>query len=350
MSGNRPHVKVGVVVTALIGFGIACYLVYAIGIGAVFSAASHIGWGGFALLCLLGLGLFCLLGLAWFNIIPARFGAKPTTLMWGRAVRDSAAEVLPFSQLGGFVIGARAVSLRGIDTSVAIASTIVDVTTEMMAQLAYVLTGIAILISRVPTTASSEWLARTAMAGTALAALGAVGFVLVQRHGFAVAERYTARMLPGAAAQAGQLHEALTEIHAAPLRLFASVCVHLAGWFASAFVAWAAVRLMGVHISYVSMISIEALLCAIRSAALIVPNALGVQEAAYAMLMPFFGIAAPVGLALSLLKRARDITLGIPVLLTWQAAESGRAFGIAGGSAKKVSGLSARIDRRRPIR
>jgi hypothetical protein len=83
---------------------------------------------------------------------------------------------------------------------------------------------------------------------------------------------------------------------------------------------------MGVHVAFSSIVSIEALLCAIRSAAIFIPNALGVQEAAYAMLMPFFGLAAPVGLALSLLKRARDIAIGIPILLVWQAAEGGRAL------------------------
>jgi hypothetical protein len=68
------------------------------------------------------------------------------------------------------------------------------------------------------------------------------------------------------------------------------------------------------------------LLCAARSAAIFIPNALGIQEAAYAMLMPLFGLTASVGLALSLLKRARDIAIGVPILLVWQAAEGGRAF------------------------
>jgi hypothetical protein len=44
------------------------------------------------------------------------------------------------------------------------------------------------------------------------------------------------------------------------------------------------------------------------------------------MLMPFFGLAASVGLALSLLRRARDVTIGVPILLAWQAAEGGHAL------------------------
>ena len=56
------------------------------------------------------------------------------------------------------------------------------------------------------------------------------------------------------------------------------------------------------------------------------PNALGVQEAAYAVLAPLFGVGADVGLAISLIKRARDIAIGIPVLLLWQALEGSRAI------------------------
>ena len=48
------------------------------------------------------------------------------------------------------------------------------------------------------------------------------------------------------------------------------------------------------------------------------PGALGVQEAGYALLMPLFGLPAEMGLAVSLLKRARDIVIGVPVLLAWQ--------------------------------
>ena len=74
------------------------------------------------------------------------------------------------------------------------------------------------------------------------------------------------------------------------------------------------------------MIAIESLICATRSAAVFIPNALGVQEAAYAVLMPLFGVGAEFGLAVSLLKRARDIALGVPVLVIWQAVEGRRAL------------------------
>jgi glycosyltransferase 2 family protein len=81
-----------------------------------------------------------------------------------------------------------------------------------------------------------------------------------------------------------------------------------------------------------SAIAIESLVYATRSAAAFIPNALGVQEAAYAVLAPLFGVGAEFGLAVSLLKRARDIAVGVPILLIWQAVEGRRALAAGPGA------------------
>ena len=57
-------------------------------------------------------------------------------------VRDSAGNCLPFSQMGGFVLGARAVTLQGVGWPLATASTVVDVTAEFLAQIAFAGIGI----------------------------------------------------------------------------------------------------------------------------------------------------------------------------------------------------------------
>jgi uncharacterized membrane protein YbhN (UPF0104 family) len=74
------------------------------------------------------------------------------------------------------------------------------------------------------------------------------------------------------------------------------------------------------------VVAIDSLVYAARSAAFVVPNALGVQEAAYAALSSLFGIGPELGIAVSLLKRARDIVIGVPILLLWQAMEGQRAL------------------------
>src|SRR5437763_582904 len=63
-----------------------------------------------------------------------------------RLVRDSGSEALPLSQVGGYVLGARAATLAGVPGTLAAASTIVDVTLEFVAQIAYTGLGLAWLI------------------------------------------------------------------------------------------------------------------------------------------------------------------------------------------------------------
>jgi len=76
----------------------------------------------------------------------------------------------------------------------------------------------------------------------------------------------------------------------------------------------------------VPILAIESLLYAVRSVAFLVPNALGIQEGAYVLLGAAFGLPPEMALALSLLKRARDLVLGIPALLLWQFVEGRRLW------------------------
>jgi hypothetical protein len=57
-----------------------------------------------------------------------------------------------------------------------------------------------------------------------------------------------------------------------------------------------------------------------------VPNALGVQEGGLVLLGGMFGIGPDAALALSLVKRGRDLVIGVPALLAWQLVEGRRAW------------------------
>jgi putative membrane protein len=329
-------VRTGVILAALIGLALAVYLIFYVGFGPVLAAITAVGWGGFALLCLYGAALFALLGTAWFSIIPARNNPDLAAFVWARAVRDSAGEILPFSQLGGMVIGMRAIMLRGVSGPLAFSSTVIDLTVEMVAQIAFVLMGLAILIMRVPPSAASGELARGLAVGLFVAALAAAMFIVLQRESLSTVVRWMTRLLPDAAGRAGAIQHSFADMYDSPLRLSLSLAVHLASWLATALWAWIAVRLIGKSLSFPSILAIEAILYGIRSVAFFVPAAIGVQEAAYALLGPLFGLPAPAALALSLLKRARDVALGVPILLAWQVAEGGHALRASREAARLV--------------
>lgn len=315
--------KIGVILAALAGLLGAAYLIFYVGFDAVFGAVVSIGWGGFALLLLYSATNFAFLGIAWFVLAGTRTARDFATFGWGRAVRDSAGDVLPFSQFGGMVIGARAVILRGVSAATAFGSTVVDITVEMVAQIAFILIGLVILVLELPI--EHMKLLEGTIVGVIVATLAAGVFVVVQRRGFSFLEGIAERFLPKAAVHAAAVNRIVNEIHGAPRRLALAFALHFVGWLGTAFATWLALKLIGTPIAFSSAVAIESLLCAMRSAAVIVPGAIGVQEAGYTMMMPLFGLPPDIGLAVSLLKRAREIALGTPVLLSWQAAEGGRA-------------------------
>lgn len=316
--------KIRIAIIASLGLALALYLVKYVGLGAVFAAAVAVGWGGFAILCLYALGLFMLLGTPWYVLQPGSPRIRLRVFIWARMVRDAASEVLPFSQLGGMVFGARAAILHGVAPPLGFASMVVDVTMEMLAQIGYIALGVVILSARAPRTSFAASLTTVVVIGLVVAALAGGIFLALQRYGHRLTERLAARLLPRAVAATAAVGTALDAIYDSPARVGLSAALHLAGWIASALGTWIAFRLIGVRVDLASVMAIESLVYATRSAAAFIPNALGVQEAAYAVLAPLFGIGAEFGLAVSLLKRARDITVGVPILLIWQGVEGQR--------------------------
>ncbi|HLY06660.1 MAG TPA: lysylphosphatidylglycerol synthase domain-containing protein [Rhizomicrobium sp.] len=323
--------RFGLIFAALLGVALAVWMIGAVGVQSVLSATLAVGWGGFVALCASGAVLFVVLGRAWFELAPQHGKAGFADFVWSRAIRECSGELLPFSQLGGIVIGARALKLRGVQGSLAVASSIVDVTVEMVAQIVFVLAGLVFLLTRHE--AANAALIRNVAAGVAAAIVIATAFFVFQQRGVATVARWSGRWFPGAGPWLGKLRESLAEIHASPARLASSFLAHLGGWIGTALWAWLAVYLIGHRISFALVFTIEAILCAIRAAAIIVPGAIGVQEASYALIGPLLGLAAPAAIALSLLKRARDVALGVPLLLVWQFAE-GRHAWKGGGSVR----------------
>ena len=104
-------------------------------------------------------------------------------------------------------------------------------------------------------------------------------------------------------------------------RLAACVGIHLLAWIGTGTASWVTFRLLGAEISLIDAIAVEGLLHAVLAVAFIVPGHAGVQEAAYIGLGAAFGVPPEFALAASLLRRARDLAWGIPVLLIWQGVE-----------------------------
>ena len=320
--------KWGVILALLAGLVAAIYLVWSIGFAAVFGAVARAGFGGLAVLCLFALLVFVSLAFAWYFLLPPAHRRPWPELYLGRLVRDSIAEISPFSPVGGMVAAARLMILKGMSPSYAAASVAGDATTEAMAQVVFLAFGLGWGFTQFQHLQGAGPLTEAMIAILLLAVPGIALLIFLQKKGAGFAEKIAARFFPQVK-EGVSFRAAIEDLYDSPARLAASSALHLMAWVGAGVGTWIGFRLVGGEISLMNAIALEALLCTIRSIAAFVPAAIGVQEAGYAMLAPLFGLPAEMGLAVSLLKRAREIVLGVPALLYWQSVEGRAALRVA---------------------
>jgi putative membrane protein len=323
--------KIGVAVALLAGLVAAVYLVWKIGFDAIFGAIARAGFTGLGLLCLYALLVFVALAYAWQFLLPPVQRRPLRELYLARLVRDSIAEISPFSPVGGMVAAGRLLILKGMPGAYAGASVAADATTEAMAQVVFLAFGLGWGITQFRHLSGGDVMTQAMFALLLLGVPGIALLIFLQKKGAAFAERMAARFFPQSL-EGFSFHAAIEEMYESKGRLAASSAFHLLAWIGAGGGTFIAFRLVGGEISLLNAIALEALLCTMRSIAAPVPAAIGVQEWGYAVLAPLFGLPAEMGVAVSLLKRAREIVLGVPALLYWQSVEGRRAFaGVSNG-------------------
>lgn len=231
--------------------------------------------------------------------------------------------MLPVAQIGGEFVRARIFARRGIASRDAYASVIVDKTSQALTQLAYAVVGIVLFASL----HTERSLTVAVAAFVVVLGLGLVAFYRVQQAGlFALAVRLGAKLVgridwSRAAEGAGNVDEAVRRIYARRGDFWQGIAWRFAARVASAGEVWLAFQFLGHPIGVADAVVIEAIGQAVRGAAFVVPAALGIQEGGYMLLAAGIGLAPELGLALSLCKRVRELTIGISGLLAWKIWE-----------------------------
>lgn len=310
----------------LTGIALAAALVAYQGVGKVWSALGSAGWG------LLWVCAFYPIALlvdteCWRLLLPG--GSRPpfADLLAPRWICDAVNGLLPAAQIGGDVVRARLLTLRGVPGVDAGASVVADITAGVVTEILFTLLGVALLI---PRDGAGKTLA-AAVAGVLLFAFFVSVFYLAQREGLF---RRLARMLERLVrignwnlviGGAEALDAAVVATYGRRREFLIASCWRMAGWFAGVLEVWLALRFLGRPVGAVEALMLESLGQAIRHAAFVIPGALGVQEGGFILLGAVAGLGPETGLALSLMKRIRELLLGLPALLAWQVIE-GRSF------------------------
>jgi putative membrane protein len=263
-------------------------------------------------------------GCAWHHLIDA---PRPSrwTFFRIRWVRASIAALVPVSGVGAALVAVRLATRAGLRLDVASASLTVDATVEMISQIVFTALGFGLLLVAAPEARILDWAAATLL----LAMLIAAAFVAAQRiggmrvieFGFSALARRWPRF---SSLTEARLHDQLMRLHQRRRALSAAGFLHLSSWLLGAGEIWLILAALGHPASPAKCVIIESLSMVGRSAGFLIPGALGVQEVALVLVGKLVGLPVETAIVIAIVKRLRDVVVGVPGLLVWQWAEGFR--------------------------
>lgn len=313
----------GFILTSVTALFLVGVMIQQLGVINVYDAVIAVGWGIVPVTAIHVIQVgFC--GAAWRKLVPGDIKPTWTQFFLARWIRESVASLLPVAQIGGEILGARTLTLykvRGIDAA---ASIIADLTIEVITLFVFTMTGLGFLVLQIPL---QHKVIINLVLGLLFAAPIIFMFLAVQRFGIF---RWIERLSSWLATQSSLLktvefnglHTTIQSIYCQHGKLLKASLFHIIAWFAGALEVWLILYFINVPITLSEALILESLGIAIRSAAFFLPGGLGAQEGGFMFLGTLFGLPPHVGLALSLIKRCRELLLGLPGLLVWQKLET----------------------------
>ena len=312
----------GAALGTLAGVALAAWLLASYGMREVADLLARAGWGIVAVV------LF-----HWTQILFSAFAwraiARPlppqpslgefVMLRW---IREGVNALLPVAHLGGGVVAARLLHRRGFRLVSAVAGSVGDITMEVLTQILFTLIGLALLALLVGESGIPGYV----LGAAALALLGAAAFVAGQWFGMTgLLERWIMRLSgrfgwtsPGGIAG---LDASVRALYRAPGPLAQACFNHSVSWLLGGIEVCLALHLLGHSIGFAEGMAIESLGQASRAAGFAVPGAIGVAEGGLVLICHLFGLAPEVAIALGLMKRLREVALGVPALIAWHLLE-----------------------------
>jgi len=308
-----------------VGLAVVAWLVWDIGPAAVWESIHTLSWR----LGLLVLFPFCaaiiLDTLGWSVLLP---GCRVPwrTLAAARLAGEAVNLLTPTASVGGEPLKAYLVRDR-LPIEEGLASVVVDKTTMVMGQAAFLAggLGVSLLALQTPRTVSIAMAALLAAEAVCVA-----GFVLVQiRGGISAVGRTLHRLGVG---PVGRHEELLHRVDARlgrlyrehPGRVLLSALLHTLGWAVGGLEIYVVLTLAGIPVSLATALVVEAVGSALRFATFMLPGSLGALEGGNVAVFAAFGLPGAAGLSFSLIRRLREATWAVIGLAALAAFKAGR--------------------------
>ncbi|MDA0664967.1 MAG: lysylphosphatidylglycerol synthase domain-containing protein, partial [Proteobacteria bacterium] len=318
-----PPMKWSILFVLILGGGLFTTLIVWYGAADILAGVVAIGWGILPVI-LFRIALLVVDMLSWHVLIPREKRIPGGQLFWIRWVADSVNTLLPVARIGGEFLRALMLHRRGVEGPIAGASVMVDLTAGILTQFIFSLVGVMAFAAIV---GGSHNTILNLTIGLALFGAGLAAFYALQRSGpflrlARLMERF-ARVNAWAVFTGGAAALDAAVIAMYRQRRATTLCCfwRIVGWVAGTGEVWLILTLLGHPVTLTEAFVLESLGQAARSAGFMIPGGLGVQEGGLILIGNHIGLTPELALTLSLIKRGRELIVGIPGLVAWQIAE-----------------------------
>jgi putative membrane protein len=320
-----PKFRFTVYLLGLAGAALFTILIVHQGVHEVARAVATAGWW-MAVIAAYHLFPLFLDAFEWWILFPPQNRLRIRTMYWARWLGESFSNLVPAAQVGGDILRTRLVVLRGASIPVATAAVLVDITVSVFIQTLFTLLGLSLLVL----VTGQTRLLGPSLAGAPIAMAAVAGFYFVQRFGLvrlfgAIASRCANdpkwRSLLG---KGGKVDQTLRKVYGRTGAVAACCVVTMISFVVGSGEVWIGLHALGVPAGFEKALILESFGQGVQSALCFIPGALGVREGGYLVIGRMLGIPGDIALALALMRRVREIAIGVPGLIAWQLIEGQR--------------------------
>ena len=315
-------------------------IVWHIGPGNIYDTAAHLGPVALLVMLIPSIIMYVVEAYGWKVTLGPLGKDIP---FWRVLAIRTAGEVVnmttPSGYVGGEPLKASLLRKHHVPMEEAYTSVIIAKTTMTIAEVLFILLGIALSVWLLGENDSSGQTLAAALLSVGLLALVTATFVFVQRQGLCIWLLEFLRKiglkiayLEAREKQLRSLDRAIFEFyrHKRPA-FYTSTGLFFLGWLAEAVEVYVILYYLGGPYMALSAISIAALSVFIKGGTFFIPGSLGAQDGGNLLLLEAFGYSGVTGITFALLRRFRELVwIGLGLLclamLGWRdAAQNARA-------------------------
>ena len=319
--------KLGISLAFVTGLCLFIGIIVYNGIDQIFAGVLIVGWG---LIIITAYHLIPLIleSIGWWVLL--RPGQRPPFLIlsWARWIGESVDTLLPVAQVGGDIVKSSLLIRTGIPGTIVGASVVVELTLTIATQAVFTIMGLVLLINLI----ENQTIIQALIVGIILIFALILGFYFFQHKGLFGGIARLLQIITGSdrwhtiIGNGDALDEAITNLYKDRGRILNSTFWLFMAWIFGVGEIWLGLYFLGHEVSLYEAMMIESLIQAIRAMAFFIPWAVGVQEATFLILGTAVGISADTSLALAVVRRVRELCMGIPGLIAWQVNETFRLW------------------------